>query len=62
MKKEYLKPSVGVIILSDIMQAAPLENSGVADNPMAKETAEIEEIEVETGVPTKFTNIWDDEE
>ena len=59
MKKEYIKPSVGIVLLkSDLMV---LENSGVADDPMAKKQ-DFEEEKEETGIPTGFTNIWGDEE
>lgn len=59
MKKEYIKPSVGIVLLkSDLMV---LENSGVADDPMAKQQ-EVEVEEVETGIPTSFTSLWGDEE
>ncbi len=58
MKKEYIKPSVGIVLLkSDLMV---LENSGVADDPMAKETT-FEEEKVETGIPDQYTSIWGDE-
>lgn len=59
MKKEYIKPFVGIVLLnSDLMV---LENSGVANNPWAKE-ANVDVEEEETGIPTAFTNIWGDEE
>lgn len=58
MKIEYIKPSVGIVLLkSDLMV---LENSGVASNPRAKEL-DFEE-ENETGIPDGFTNVWGDEE
>jgi len=58
MKKEYIKPSVGIVLLkSDLMV---LENSGVADDPMAKEN-KFEEEKVETGIPDQYTSIWGDE-
>ena len=58
MKKDYIKPIVGIVMLaSEIIMD---ENSGVADKPRAKEgTLEVEE---ETGIPDKFSNIWGDEE
>jgi hypothetical protein len=62
MKKNYIKPSVGIVLLkSDLMV---LENSGVAYDPMAKQQeVEVEEEEkVETGIPTSFTSLWGDEE
>ena len=58
MKKEYIKPFVGMVMLAseNILD----ENSGVADNPWAKE-ANVE-VEEETGIPSNFTNIWGDKE
>ena len=58
MKKEYIKPFVGMVMLAseNIMD----ENSGVANNPWAKE-ANVD-VEEETGIPTAFTNIWGDKE
>ena len=58
MKKEYIKPFVGMVILAseNILD----ENSGVADNPWAKE-ANVE-VEEETGIPNKFSNIWGEED
>ena len=58
MKKEYIKPFVGIVMLAseNILD----ENSGVAWDPMAKQ----QEVEVEekTGIPSNFSNIWGDEE
>ena len=58
MKKEYIKPLVGIVMLaSEIIMD---ENSGVASNPKAKEgTLEVEE---ETGIPDSFSNIWGEDE
>jgi len=58
MKKEYIKPFVGMVMLAseNILD----ENSGVADNPWAKE-ANVE-VEEETGIPNKFSNIWGEED
>lgn len=58
MKKEYIKPFVGMVMLASERLLG--ENSGVADDPMAKQQ-ELE-VEEETGIPTAFTNIWGDEE
>ena len=58
MKKEYIKPFVGMVMLASERLLG--ENSGVADKPMAKE-ANVE-VEDETGVPNKFSNIWGDED
>lgn len=58
MKKEYIKPLVGIVMLaSEIIMD---ENSGVASNPKAKEI-EFEE-ENETGIPDSYTSIWGDDE
>jgi hypothetical protein len=60
MKKEYIKPSAYVLTFaSDFMEGEIQDNSGVGYNPFAKETSFEEE---ETGIPTKFSNIWGDEE
>ena len=58
MKKEYIKPFVGMVMLASERLLG--ENSGVADDPMAKQ----QEVEVEekTGIPSNFSNIWGDEE
>lgn len=58
MKKEYIKPFVGIVMLASERLLG--ENSGVADDPMAKQ----QEVEVEekTGIPSNFSNIWGDEE
>lgn len=57
MKKEYIKPFVGMVMLASERLLG--ENSGVADDPMAKQQEFEEE---ETGIPDTFTNIWGDEE
>ncbi len=58
MKKEYIKPFVGMVMLASERLLG--ENSGVADDPMAKQ----QEVEVEekTGIPSNFSNIWGDKE
>lgn len=56
MKIEYIKPSVGIVLLkSDLMV---LENSGVASNPRAKES----EFEEEEAPVYQNNSIWADEE
>lgn len=57
MKKEYIKPFVGMVMLASERLLG--ENSGVADDPMAKQQEFEEE---ETGIPTTFTNVWGEEE
>lgn len=57
MKKEYIKPFVGMVMLASERLLG--ENSGVADDPMAKQQEFEEE---ETGIPDTFTNIWGEEE
>lgn len=57
MKKEYIKPFVSMVMLASERLLG--ENSGVANNPMAKQQEFEEE---ETGIPDTFTNIWGDEE
>lgn len=59
MKKEYIKPFVGMVMLASERLLG--ENSGVADKPMAKEI-EFEEEGIETGIPDSYTSIWGDEE
>ena len=59
MKKEYIKPFVGMVMLASERLLG--ENSGVAYDPMAKET-DIEDEGIETGIPDSYTNIWGDEE
>jgi hypothetical protein len=58
MKKAYIKPFVGMVMLASERLLG--ENSGVADDPMAKQ----QEVEVEekTGIPSNFSNIWGDKE
>lgn len=58
MKKEYIKPFVGMVMLASERLLG--ENSGVASDAMAKQ----QEVEVEekTGIPDNFSNIWGDEE
>lgn len=59
MKKEYIKPFVGMVMLASERLLG--ENSGVADDPMAKQQ-EVEVEEEKTGIPTAFSNIWGDED
>ena len=59
MKKEYIKPFVGMVMLASERLLG--ENSGVADDPWAKENS-FEEEKVETGIPDSYTSIWGDEE
>lgn len=59
---KYISPEV--VVTSVIEAYSILEASGDMDpsDLGAKQNEEIEEVEIKTGVPTKFTNIWDDEE
>lgn len=59
MKKEYIKPFVGMVMLASERLLG--ENSGVASDPMAKQQ-EVEVEEEKTGIPTAFSNIWGDED
>ncbi len=59
MKRVYVKPSVEDLIIDATISL--LESSGEIGTGFA-EGKENQQFEEETGIPTAFTNIWDDEE
>lgn len=62
MKSMYEKPYINVTtVYTEPILASTLEHGVIGEgDDMAKNTDIVEE--EETGIPTKFTNIWGDEE
>ena len=60
-KRQYQTPEVKVVVPPDLMLSIVDES---AINVLSKKTEFVEEEpeEIETGIPTSFQSIWDDEE
>ena len=59
MKALYVAPSTRVIFASPILMTTDSVGHDDPSQSLGKETVVVEE---ETGIPTKFSNIWGDEE
>ena len=63
---EYIKPNIKIVFYEDLMQTITTSNpkEGDASGGRAKEVEEVEEEpeKIETGIPTRFHNIWEEEE
>lgn len=59
MKALYIAPSTKVIFASPVLMTTDSKGWRDPSQSLGKETVVVEE---ETGIPTKFSNIWGDEE
>ena len=59
MKVLYIAPVTKVTFVSPILMITDSTGHNKLEESLGKETVVVEE---ETGIPTKFSNIWGDEE
>lgn len=63
---EYIKPNIKIVFFEDLMQTITTSNpkEGDASEGRAKETTYYEEEpeKIETGIPSQYHSIWEDEE
>ncbi len=59
MKVLYIAPVTKVTFVSPILMITDSTGHNKPEESLGKETVVVEE---ETGIPTKFSNIWGDEE
>lgn len=63
---EYIKPNIKIVFYEDLMQTITTSNpkEGDASGGRAKETTYYEEDpeKIETGIPSQYHSIWEDEE
>lgn len=63
---EYIKPNIKIVFYEDLMQTITTSNpkEGDASGGRAKETTYYEEEseKIETGIPSQYHSIWEDEE
>ena len=60
MKVSYIAPVPKVTFVSSILMLTDSKGWNKPEESLGKETVTVEE--EETGIPTAFTNIWEDEE
>lgn len=61
MKKRYISPAVKVTFVSPVLMNTDSTGWNEPKESLGKETG-IEEEEEKTGIPSAFTNIWEDED
>ena len=63
---EYIKPNIKIVFYEDLMQTITTSNpkEGDASGGRAKETTYYDEEseKIETGIPSQYHSIWEDEE
>lgn len=66
IKTSYKKPAALPVVLPELMELISISDTGYGD-PSTGRAKEVEEVEeepekIETGIPTRFHNIWEEEE
>ncbi|MBO5616027.1 MAG: hypothetical protein J5932_07915 [Prevotella sp.] len=63
---EYIKPNIKIVFYEDLMETITTSNpkEGDASGGRAKETTYYDEEseKIETGIPSQYHSIWEDEE
>ncbi len=62
-KASYKKPAALSVVLPELMELISISDTGYGD-PSSGRAKEVEEEpeKIETGIPTRFHNIWEEEE